>query len=186
MWILVLPGDALIVAHYRGRRDRPRGRPRPGSVPERSHPDPARQRHPGPARRSRPAFGSVIREPIDRIARRTYLATDIENRLERAGPGRSTTTATPRPSPAASPDRPRQHRRQPRTRRRRLPEQAHRRHAPLVQDRHAPMLGREASTVGSSGASAPKLTTTDPSALAADSRPPSECPREDSNLRPKD
>ena len=88
---LVLPADALIVAHFydieSGRKDlAARGRGdahemfsipihRDGGLPELL----------AEAERPDRRFDYVICESIDRIARRTYIATDIENRLDRAG-----------------------------------------------------------------------------------------------------
>ncbi len=88
---LVLPENALIVAHFydieSGRTDlAARGRgsahdqfripiPRDGGIHDLL----------AEAQRPERRFDYVICESIDRIARRTYIATDIENRLERAG-----------------------------------------------------------------------------------------------------
>jgi site-specific DNA recombinase len=88
---LVLPEDALIVANFydieSGRKDlAARGRstahelfdipiPRDGGIQDLL----------AEAERPDRRFDFVICESIDRIARRTYIATDIENRLERAG-----------------------------------------------------------------------------------------------------
>lgn len=87
----VLPEDALIVAHFydieSGRTElaaRGRGNaheqftipiPREGGIQDLL----------AEAERDDRRFDFVICESIDRIARRTYIATDIENRLERAG-----------------------------------------------------------------------------------------------------
>lgn len=88
---LVLPADALIVAHFydieSGRKDlAARGRgtaheqftipiPRDGGIQELL----------AEAERPDRRFDVVICESIDRIARRTYIGTEIEHRLERAG-----------------------------------------------------------------------------------------------------
>ncbi|WP_189060254.1 recombinase family protein [Longimycelium tulufanense] len=88
---MVLPDNALIVAHFydieSGRKDlAARGRgsaheqfqipiPRDGGIQDLL----------AEAERPDRRFDYVICESIDRIARRTYIATDIENRLERAG-----------------------------------------------------------------------------------------------------
>lgn len=88
---LVLPEDALIVAHFydieSGRKElAARGKgtaheqfdipiPRDGGIQDLL----------AEAERVDRRFDFVICESIDRIARRTYIATDIENRLESAG-----------------------------------------------------------------------------------------------------
>jgi site-specific DNA recombinase len=88
---LVLPADALIVAHFydieSGRKDlAARGRSDAHemfSIP--IHRDGGITELLAEAERPDRRFDHVICESIDRIARRTYIATDIENRLERAG-----------------------------------------------------------------------------------------------------
>ncbi|MPZ66517.1 MAG: recombinase family protein [Pseudonocardiaceae bacterium] len=88
---LVLPEDALIVAHFydieSGRKDlAARGRSTAHelfNIP--IHRDGGLADLLAEAERPDRRFDYVICESIDRIARRTYIATDIENRLDRAG-----------------------------------------------------------------------------------------------------